>query len=60
MSDMEYIIAPWVVQARNAELNRPAVRYRREWETARDAERYDHLLKQARGRLGDIARTVTV
>jgi hypothetical protein len=52
---MEYLIAPWVLEARRIELESLAVRFRREWETARNADRYDHLLKQARSRLGEVA-----
>jgi hypothetical protein len=51
---MEHILAPMILANWRSNLDRPEVRFRMEWETARNAERYDHLLKQARGRLGDV------
>ena len=50
---MEYIIAPLVLEARRRELDRPEVRYRQEWETSREADRYGDLYRRAQSRLGD-------
>ncbi len=52
---MEYIIAPMVNDARQAELNRPEVRFRREWLAGRDVDRYEHLLRRAHSRLSEAA-----
>ncbi len=50
---MEDIIAPMVIDARQAEFNRPEARFRREWFAGRDVDRYEHLLRRAHSRLGE-------